>query len=882
MFRTILIAAALLSVTLIGSDATTAQTGSQTGSPRKPPSSTTKQADQWALLIGVNDYPGEIQDLRFARDDARSIRDLLISSAGYAEDHVILLTDDGVGAGKATRQNIFDAIDKRLAPRVQSGHQVMVFLAGHGVVRGVGPEAKSYYLPVDVDARTGQSVEQSGIDMEDLARRLSALKASQYTVFVDACREDPFPGRGLKGNTMTDVMARVLRIVPSKQPTSMAEPPTSVIFYACKIGQRAFENVKLQHGVFTYYILRGLKDLASRPDGRVEAGQLAGYLRENVGRWVTENGSLGAEQTPTMTAIEVRGPVVVARISPIGAAPASTSAAPGGVTIASLPEGATVSINGRTAGSGPLHKELPAGRYTVRAEMSGFRPVETPITVLAGYEQEVTLTLDPAASTSSYQSGAEFEAQQLWPQAIASYQQALREDPSSMVVYERLGAVYLRNARFQDAVELMTAARQKFPGQASILAMRSRALSALELSSDQTYSAQPEPVKSSGKKDDDTGDEDSGKKKSGKKGGKKGSDKSDGKKEKDRQADEGSRSIVSGKSATSGGMAEALSDAEQAVAAAPTLAAAHLALGFAAMIDPATRPRALDAFVRASTLSPDDAEAYFGVGYCYRLDGQYPQAVPQFRKAIELRPDYYEAQRELAFCFHTQGRTDDAIRQYQVATSYRSRTKSKKDVAADNLALSALYRKKGDEVGGADGEQYKKAGKGYEDDARTYDPKLTAAAAVLHFAGLSRDVEKFVPADAAEELRKRIIDRIVSPFRKSDDDNRITPVKAIPAIKSPAVIVKPGKEGVVIKPPVKAIPEKSKGTVISPKIPGLPKIDSKDKAKDARPAPKSPVIAPKITVRPKTDPPPKDRKPAEKPKPSATPRIPITIRKNLF
>lgn len=869
MFRTILIAAALLSVTLIGSDATSAQTGAQTGSPRKTPSSTTRQSDQWALLIGVNDYPGEIQDLRFARDDARSIRDLLISSAGYAEDHVILLTDDGVGAGKATRQNIFDAIDKRLAPRVQSGHQVMVFLAGHGVVRGVGPEARSYYLPVDVDARTGQTVEQSGIDMEDLARRLSALKASQYTVFVDACREDPFPGRGLKGNTMTDVMARVLRIVPSKQATATAEPPTSVIFYACKIGQRAFENVKLQHGVFTYYILRGLKDLASRPDGRVEAGQLAGYLRENVGRWVTENGTLGAEQTPTMTAIEVRGPVVIARISPIGAAPASTSAAPGGVTIASLPEGATVSINGRTAGSGPLHKELPAGRYTVRAEMSGFKPVETSINVLAGYEQEVTLTLDPAASTSSYQRGAEFEAQQLWPQAIASYQQALREDPSSMAVYERLCAVYLRNARYQDAVELLTAARQKFPGQPSILAMRSRALSALELSSDQPgNAAQPgQPLKSEGKKkDEDPADDDSGKKKSGKKGGKKGSGKA-------KDADEGSRSIVP--AATSGRMAEALSDAEQAVAAAPTLVAAHLALGFAAMLDPVTRPRALDAFVRASTLSPDDAEAYFGVGYCYRLDGQYPQAVPQFRKAIELRPDYYEAQRELAFCFHTQGRTDDAIRQYQVATSYRSRTKSKKDVAADNLALSALYRKKGDEVGGPDGEQYRKAGKGYEDDARTYDPKLTAAAAVLHFAGLSRDVEKFVPVDAAEELRKRIIDRIVSPFRKSDDDGKIAPVKAIPAIKSPAV--KPGKKGV--EPPLKAGPEKSKGTVIAPKIPGLPKVESK--SKDARPAPKSPVIAPKITVRPKTDPPPKDKKPVEKPKIAPTPKIPLTIRKNL-
>ncbi|MBK9314008.1 MAG: caspase family protein [Acidobacteria bacterium] len=219
-------------------------------------------------------------------------------------------------ANRATRQNIFDAIEETCpaGPERPSGSG----LSGQARNRErPWSEAKSYYLPVDVEAQSGPTVERTGIDMEELARKLSTLRASQFTVFIDACREDPFPGRGLKGNTMTDVMARVLRIVPTKSQQVAADPPTSVIFYACKIGERAFENVKLGHGVFTYYILRGLRELAGRPDGRVEAGQLAGYLRENVGTWVRENGSLGAEQTPTMTAIEVRGPVLIARISPI-------------------------------------------------------------------------------------------------------------------------------------------------------------------------------------------------------------------------------------------------------------------------------------------------------------------------------------------------------------------------------------------------------------------------------------------------------------------------------------------------------------------------------------------------------------------------------------
>src|SRR5262245_16300740 len=33
--------------------------------------------DQWALIVGVSDYPGQIQKLGFPNKDARAIKDLL-------------------------------------------------------------------------------------------------------------------------------------------------------------------------------------------------------------------------------------------------------------------------------------------------------------------------------------------------------------------------------------------------------------------------------------------------------------------------------------------------------------------------------------------------------------------------------------------------------------------------------------------------------------------------------------------------------------------------------------------------------------------------------------------------------------------------------------
>jgi tetratricopeptide (TPR) repeat protein/uncharacterized caspase-like protein len=718
-----------------------------------------KNVNQWALLVGVNDYPGDIQDLRFARNDARDIKDLLVSSAGFAEDHIRLLTDDGVGAARATKQNIFATIDQHLASRLKSGDQLIVFLAGHGIAQGFGPEAKSYFLPADVEAQTKETLVRTAIDLEELARKLSALPASQFTVFVDACREDPFPGRGIRGNTMTDVMARGLRIVRPVAMQASLVPPTSVVFYSCRIGERAYENPELQHGVFTYYILRGIRELAMSPNGRVEAGQLAGYLSRNVRQWATEYGQrakLPIEQTPTMVATEVRGPVFIVNVTPF-AASAPTLATTGAVTLNTSPEGALISINGQAAGSGPLLKELQPNQYVLRAELAGFQPVETKINVLPGYQQEITLTLQPIVANASYERGVQFEQQQLWPQAIAAYEQALREDPNALAVYERLANVYLQNNRYNEAVALLTTAVQKFPNNATLLAQRSRALSTSASLNEQTTvavnttpvaQAEEKPADKKSKKDDKQ-DEEKVSKKESKKGGKK--EKKEDKDDDEQVADKGNPK-PSGDNAIS----EAIRAAEAAIQRDARFAAGYLALGFAYLLHPQYQAKAMDSFVRASALTPDDAEAYFGVGYAYRLRQQYQQAIPQLKKALALRPDYYEAQRELAYCYSTVGQTDQAIRQYQLASGHRRKAKNSAEWSANNLALASLYRKKGEEVGGTQGEEYKKAGKSYEDDAREYDPTLKGAVKKLTDAGVSKIIENLLPEDARKVLEPKL------------------------------------------------------------------------------------------------------------------------------
>jgi tetratricopeptide (TPR) repeat protein len=663
--------------------------------------------DQWALLVGISEYPGAIQKLGFPRNDAQAIKEMLKSSAGFREDHIRLLTDDGQGDARATKQNILAAVDS-LASRVQPGHQMIVFLAGHGIVRGLGAQAKGYFLPVDVDAQSKESLERTGLDLGELSRRLSALKASQFTMFIDACREDPFPGRGIKGNTMTDVMARGLRVTPNESRPAGSAPPTSITFYACQVGERAYEDPKLQHGVFTYFILNGIRDIANRPDGRVEAGYLAAYLRENVSKWSAEfqqRAKYPVEQTPSMVATEVRGPMVIVKVSSLAKdVPAPSK---GTVVMTASPQDAILTLNGQAIGSGPIQKEMSPGQYTLRAEMQGFQPAEEKITVVPGVLQEITLSLKPSAANANYDKGAQFEAQNLWPQAVTAYEMAISGDPNSVAAYERLANAYIETARYRDAVDLLTTAAEKFPDNASLIARRSRALSIWAKDDlKQDLSSNPRPNKAVKPTD---------------------------------------------------ARKEAIRAAELAAQKAPNSAEANIALGYAYTLDEKDTQKAIAPFTRASVIAPEEAAGYFGIGYAYRLLKQYPQAIPQLKKALELRPDYYDAHRELAYCYHATGDNDQAIKEYNTATGYRSETNNSGEMAGNHLALSALYQEKGQQVGGQEGEQISQAGKAHETDARDYDPTLKAALKILSNSGVSYRIQSYLPSELRNVLNTKTV-----------------------------------------------------------------------------------------------------------------------------
>lgn len=710
----------------------------------------------WALLVGVSKYQNPlIVSLRFPASDATAIRDALVDPqlGGLPAGNVRLLTDD-----QATTANIFGAVDGFLKPNVKPGDQVILFLAGHGVAKGVGLEAKSFFLSTNIRGITTPMLEASAVDLKLLSEKLSELPAAKFAVFVDACREDPTPGRALKGNMMSDVMSRGLQIVP-RGPGHPAEAAT---FFACSIGQRAFEDPSLQHGVFTYWILDGIRhaDIPKRPDGAVDLGLLASYVTGRVAGWAksaSAKGDFEVEQTPELvTDGELSEPIVLVHVRrPLPATP--ISAVPPTLTVVTEPAGGLVTLDGERVGTAPVRKSLPrGGRYTLRVETPGCAPVERPITALDGYGMEVTVTLPPgprsAAAPASqeasdlYSRAQEAEERQQWEVAEAGYDAAVKADPQFELSYERLAELRLQRGKTGAAIGTLIELANQMPSLRAY-SLLSRAYSLLAVrqgGSDPGQAANVEPKR--------------------KKGGLFGSvlGKIGGRKQEKQKEPAGY--VIPPDAPTAAALA--LRAAGEAVKRDPAAADAQSALGFALIAtdsDGKNKDEALAAFGKAVLMEPQNAAHHYGMGYAIRTYAQrikeeaarkseLQRAVAALKQALELRPHYYEAHRELAFCYHLLDDLPAAQREYEQANANRGAATDENEIAAVNLSMAGIDRQQAQSANGEQKQNLLAASDGYLSDAREINPNLQIALRILNQAGVSTRVADYLPAELRQFL----------------------------------------------------------------------------------------------------------------------------------
>jgi uncharacterized caspase-like protein len=239
-------------------------------------------AGKFAVIIGVAHYQNSgsgLSNLQFADRDAEGFRDFLLSPEGgaFPKANVRVLLNE-----EATAQNVRSAFYTFLT-QAQPTDEVVIYIAGHGAPDPNDPR-NLYLLTYDtkLDDMGGTAFPMRQI--QDVFANV--LKAKRVVTFADTCHSFGFSGarRGKKNsnNLVNQYMAHY------------ANDADRAVITASDISQLSYESDQFGggHGVFTYYLLKGLHGEAdANKDGTVTAGELFAYVRDNVAKATSGNQS---------------------------------------------------------------------------------------------------------------------------------------------------------------------------------------------------------------------------------------------------------------------------------------------------------------------------------------------------------------------------------------------------------------------------------------------------------------------------------------------------------------------------------------------------------------------------------------------------------------
>lgn len=223
-----------------------------------------KPRDAVAIILGVQNYQ-RLPIASYAGNDAVQFRDYAIRYLGVQPDHVKLLIDS-----EAQRSDILLAFKYWLPQHVNTGHtDVYVYFSGHGLLKDHPNE--HYWLPYDVNT---DLLEETAINQEVLLKQASQIGAKSVVVFLDTC----FSGSTRLGNPLIQKQRGVnIKLSPDSL------PPGVSLLSAGTSKQVANSDNALKHGLFTFFLLKGL---AGEPSANlskpIKLGSLADFVTQQT------------------------------------------------------------------------------------------------------------------------------------------------------------------------------------------------------------------------------------------------------------------------------------------------------------------------------------------------------------------------------------------------------------------------------------------------------------------------------------------------------------------------------------------------------------------------------------------------------------------------
>ena len=230
--------------------------------------------DAVALIIGIANYK-RTAEAKYADRDADYFADYARRKLGVPSSNIKVLTN-----ASADINDIIEATNVWLPSVVKAGaSDVYVFFAGHGLGSDDGNDI--YLLPYN---GIPQVLERTALQRTEFFDTIASTQPRSATVFLDTC---------YSGTSRTEevlLASRGITITPKTQ----SIPVDFTVFSAAGMKQTAKMLDEAEHGLFSYWLMKGMEgDADGNKDRQITAGELQEYVLANVSR-------LQRNQTPEL------------------------------------------------------------------------------------------------------------------------------------------------------------------------------------------------------------------------------------------------------------------------------------------------------------------------------------------------------------------------------------------------------------------------------------------------------------------------------------------------------------------------------------------------------------------------------------------------------
>lgn len=209
----------------------------------------------WAVIVGISSY-NHMQALKYTDDDAYRMYAFLKSPEGGAltDDQIRILIDED-----ATKEKISVAMRETFS-KAGENDLVLIYFSGHGL--------RGSFLPIDFDGFNNR------LEHDEINEILESCPAKYKLCIADACHS---------GSLLAMKSGETRNILEDYYKTLAQADAGTALIMSSKSDETSLESSGLRQGVFSHFLIRGLKGEADEDANKIVTVQeLFKFVDENV------------------------------------------------------------------------------------------------------------------------------------------------------------------------------------------------------------------------------------------------------------------------------------------------------------------------------------------------------------------------------------------------------------------------------------------------------------------------------------------------------------------------------------------------------------------------------------------------------------------------